>query len=130
VPGIRENTFGGLGAPDVSYDTTLTSVSVLVPLNTPVSIGLDLAVDASAGDFNASGTSLFSDTFGFVTGGPLFNLPDGYTANSPTSFIVDNRFAPPGSAVPEPSTLVMASILFGMFGLVALQKRFKTKAVA
>ena len=126
VPGIRENTFGGLGPPATSYDTTLTSQSILVPLNTPVSISLSLTADAGAAGFNTSGTALFSDTFSLLSGAPLFNLPEGFTVNSATSFIVDNRFAPPGASVPEPSTLVMASILFGTFGVVALRKRLKT----
>ena len=67
-------------------------------------------------------TSLFSDTFGFVVGGPVFDLPAGFTANSPTSFIVDNRFLPPGAvpAVPEPSSMLL---LTGGLGLLTMLRR-------
>jgi hypothetical protein len=130
VPGIVQNNFSGLGAPSTIYNTTLTTLTASVPLNTPVNIFLDLAAGAAGEDFGAHGESLFLDTFGFVTGAPLFNLPDGYTANSETSFIVDNRFVPPGSAVPEPSTLVMVLMLFVMFGFVTLRNRFASKPTA
>ncbi|MBI3838904.1 MAG: PEP-CTERM sorting domain-containing protein [Planctomycetia bacterium] len=56
----------------------------------------------------------FSHTFGFPTSGPVFNLPDGFTANSPEGQIANNNF------VPEPSTLALAAI--GL-GLVACYRR-------
>jgi len=119
----RSTTFSGLGSIGTSYDSTLISLQALVPLNTPVPISLSLEVQAVAHGFNTSASSQFSNTFSFVTGGPLFNLPDGFTVNSPSSFIVDNRFTPPGEAVPEPSTLVISSIMFGLFGAVGLCKQ-------
>ena len=70
-------------------------------------------------------TDGFSDTFvdfshalGFPTDGPVFNLPDGYTANSSDGFIVNNRFSPGGPApVPLSGTLLLlGSGLLGMAG--------------
>lgn len=50
----------------------------------------------------------FSNTFGFPTIGPVFNLPDGYTVNSLDGFIVNNRFGTPGvEPIPEPGTLLL-----------------------
>ena len=88
---------------------------VLVPLNTPVSIQLLLDVTAGAGSPGGSGRSEFLNSLDFAVGMNLFNLPGGFTANSETSFIVDNRFLPSALAVPEPGSVALLSL-----GLVCL----------
>ena len=58
----------------------------------------------------ADASSLYDSTLSFPLTGPVFNLPDGFTANSLSGLIVDNRWV--GLAgpqpVPEPSSLLLA----------------------
>jgi PEP-CTERM motif len=54
------------------------------------------------------GVSNYSDTFSLAPTGAIFNLPDGYTVNSVSADVVNNRFAGgPPSATPEPPALIM-----------------------
>ena len=61
---------------------------------------------------NADAAASFGNTLRFAAGGPVFDLPDGYTIDSPSGGIADNVF------VPEPSTLSLtllgAGILTGL----------------
>jgi hypothetical protein len=123
--GLCTITFAGLSSCAPVYDVTLRSSQILVRQDTPILLQLNLDTGASAAGFNQSGTSLFSNTFSFITGGPLFVLPDDFTANSPTSFIVNNRFVSPdapGPAVPEPASLAMSGVgIAALAGLRALR---------
>jgi PEP-CTERM motif len=59
------------------------------------------------------GQALFLNTFGLVTDGPVFGLPDGYTANA-GDYLVNNRFGG-STSVAEPSTLALLGL--GLAGL-------------
>lgn len=112
--------FSGLGPCVLTYNLTLQSSLIFVPQDVPINFELDLDVTAGGGGNGSSGTSLFSNTFGFVTSGPVFDLPEGFTANSPTSFIVNNRFLPAGpvAAVPEPSSMLLVISALGLLGML------------
>ena len=116
------NTFVGLDC-SISYNKNRATTVVLVPLNFPVRIFLALEAGAGANGFGTSGTSDFSKTFGFVTGSPLFDLPAGFTVNSPTSFIVDNRFSTDVLSVSEPNTYALVLSGLGLLGLAGRRWR-------
>ncbi len=112
------------GAPCSSTLTSagLTGVPILVPLDTPVDFSLAISVFALSSEgfagFEESARSEFGDTFQLPVGGPVFNLPAGFTANSASSLIVNNQFLPTTSAVPEPSMWPI-----GVLGVIALAWR-------
>jgi hypothetical protein len=94
-----------------------------VTVGEPFEIGMDLTTSAFAflgssgqgsGGAEHNFATAFSDFFntaGLWDGGPLFNLPQGYTAHSLDGLVVDNRLVLPGSGgggpapVPAPPTL-------------------------
>lgn len=66
----------------------------------------------------AEALSSFASTLSFSLVGPVFNLPDGYTANSISGGIVNNRFV-----VPEPGTLSLIIFAFSALLLHQSPKR-------
>lgn len=135
---------------DGSTSTTLTSSGALqgaqsgsisdvlavnffnVPIGIPLELELSLDALVQAGGNLAGSSPLataevsafsqFSDTFGFPTSGPVFNLPTGFTANSTDGQIINNQFVG-ATPVPEPGTLVLfASCLLGL-GLMRRKRR-------
>ena len=89
VGGTSQSTFVGLGGNLVQTPT------VMVPVGSPVLFQLTLEANGIA-QFEGSATSDFSNTFTFPTGIDVFELPAGYTANAPESFLFDNRYYPEG----------------------------------
>jgi len=102
-------TLGTTTSFNTSIAGTYTTQPVVVPLNTPVPLMISLAANAGSSDPNASVGVDFAHSIDFPVGVPLFNLPEGYTANAPDMFILDNRFLPP-VPVPEPSTVLLSFI--------------------
>jgi hypothetical protein len=72
----------------------------------------------------AATTTDFGDPLSFAPSGPVFNLPPGWTANSISSNIVDNRFVGL-STVPEPSALILFGI--GALPLLGMGVAFRRK---
>ena len=63
----------------------------------------------------------FLNTVSLPLSGPVFNLPPGFTANSPSALIVDNRFVGGPQVVPAPATLGLLAV--GLVGLAATTRR-------
>jgi len=111
----------------------ITTPQMNVPVGAPFSLSLSLFTSAYTDSRNAiigsgrqaAASSLFDSTLSFPLFGPVFNLPEGYTANSPSGLILDNRWlGPPGPtpdpvSVPEPSSLLLL-----VTGLLCFARRF------
>jgi hypothetical protein len=115
---------GGIVLGGESAAGHLRSQTVFVPVGVPVAIFLQIESLTSVNAQGASARSEFSNSLDFELDGNLFNLPDGYTANSPTSFIVDNRFTPLVTAVPEPESVALLAFGLAAIGLVRRRQGF------
>ncbi|AEG01124.1 hypothetical protein [Methylomonas methanica] len=97
-----------------------------VPLNTPVSLGIQLAASASVSTQdggNMSALADFSHSLILGHGEPVFVLPDGVTANSVGAGIVNNRI-PSQLTVPiPPAGGLLASALTALISLSASRRK-------
>jgi hypothetical protein len=104
---------------DVVSGVLTTDPVANVPLNVPVNIGFGINVTGFA--FDGTFDAQFLESVDFPRDVPVFNLPDGVTADDPEAFIFDNRYLPPVAAVPEPS--VWASLAVGLWALGLTARR-------
>jgi hypothetical protein len=105
-------------------DAVLTSNSFNVQLGTPFTVEFTLEglvqstlVDITSG--SAISYMRFDNTLSFNTEGNVFNLPPGFTANSVSAGIVNNRFV----AVPEPAVTSLVLLSLSMLGCRKLRQR-------
>ena len=104
-------------------------LSALAQPGVPLTLNLSMSLSSNAhggGQLGASGEIEALHTFGVPQDGSLvFDLPEGFTANSVSLNIVDNRVPGAESAIPEPSGIIL--FLFGttLLGFFAVRDRFK-----
>ncbi len=122
----------GVITPSLTADGTLSlwhgsgafaSPSFTVLANVPFSLEVRLlsriyAAGFAGEVFNSSAMASFGDTLKFVNNGPVFNVPNGYTANSADAGIVGNAYS-----IPEPSTLALACWASLMFSFIWLRRQ-------
>lgn len=106
IPGLDQYDTCGGNLPGDCHDASYATVTqqITVPLDTPVSVTLDLNV-ASGVAANGGVPTVDGDYrpgVNFPVGSDLFNLPPGVTVNEPEAFIFDNRFVPPPDCAPGP----------------------------
>lgn len=113
----------GPGAVDIQATTPSFPVTVGVPLTIAFNLETSALVTTGAVGTPPSFASAFADfSVGFPTVGPVFNLPPGFTTNSPDGFIVDNRFTG-GAPVPEPSSLLLLGSGLSAMGTLAWRRQ-------
>lgn len=105
---------------------TLTTASVMVPVNQPVTVGLSLTV----GGFGSGGaTGAFLHSFDFPLTN-VFTLPDGFTVNDPDVFLVNNDFRSPTATTPLPAGLPLFATGLGGLGLLGWRRKRRIQAAA
>jgi hypothetical protein len=112
---IPQQIYGVVQGGVLHLDGITTTDDFELPVNTP--IVLDLFLNAWVTNiWDAVGAVGAYDTLYFPLGGPVFNLPLGYSAAIYGLNVIDNRVGGGGgSRVPEPGPLVLA-----VAGLLAL----------
>lgn len=92
-----------------TVDARLTSTTGIATIGQPYEIRMTMWGQTYV-NFGGSAAIDFLHTFGFPSDGPVFNLPDGYTANA-GDYLVNNRLVGPATAppaaVPEPGSLTL-----------------------
>jgi hypothetical protein len=101
--------------------STMAQVGVPLTLNLTLSLGSNASGSFALGSF---GTADALHTFGVPQGGvPVFDLPDGFTANSQSLGIVNNVVPAAESAIPEPGSSVLFLSGTTLLALIAMRKR-------
>jgi hypothetical protein len=106
-----------LSVPDPkNVDGVFGTPGVTVPTNTPVLLRVSFtAANGQRGIGSGNTVVDYLDTFTLASGGPVFDLPDGYTANAPDLGIVDNAYE-----VREP---VAVGLILGALGALRGRRR-------
>lgn len=102
-----------LSVPDpLDVDGVFSTPNVTVPTNTPVLLRVRFtAANGQRGIGSGNTVVDYLDTFTLASGGPVFNLPAGFTANAPDLGIVDNAYQ-----VPEPAVAWLLASAAGVLG--------------
>jgi len=107
---------------------TFMTPARIVPLDTPLLFRIEVSGSAQAvarDETHAAASMDFLNTFRLGPDGPIFDLPEGTTANSVKAGIVNNRFAlPDATPVPVPPGV---ALLLSALAMLTLQRRLLRK---
>lgn len=106
---------------------TLVTPEMMLPVGSSFVVQLGLETSAATNSRStilgsrrqADASSLYDSTFSFPLSGPVFNLPEGFTANSLSGLIVNNLWQ--GLAGPQPIP-APSSFLLAIAGLLWLAR--------
>lgn len=116
---LTHGSTGTIPIPPPGSAAVVTTPTISLPTNTPLS--LNITLESSGGAGFACGSTVDTDyAFSFPSAGPVFNLPPGVTVNAPELNIVNNRWIDPRVGV-APS-----SVSFGMVNVGASQGQVVT----
>ena len=110
------------------HTATLTTDTFNVSTDSAVAVQFLLEMNARASD--SSALAEFLHSFRLPIGSDVFNLPDGYTADAPDSFVSNNRFLPPTAATPLPAALPLFASGLGALGLLGWHRKRKARLAA
>jgi len=124
---IAGTIFGGTITAQAWYDASNTGNS-----SVPPSFGLPALSDPAFSPVFTSGTGAYAGTSGHevAVGSSMFALINQVELSFSDSVSFDMLTKVTDAPVPEPSTLVMATILLGMFGVLWSYKRTTRTAMA
>lgn len=105
--------------------TTITTPTVMFSVGPTHILEVSISTAVNAGRVGTA-ESDFAHTLSFPVSGPVFNLPAGYTIDSPDLNIFNNQFISPGASVPEPSSMA----LLGGGLIVAALLRSRTRPIS
>jgi hypothetical protein len=111
----------GLLAGGDALVTSPFEVQVGAPFTVMMAMGVSAGASTNVSHGNAFARASFSNALSFPTDRPVFTVPDGYTVNSVSAGIVNNRFG--FLQVPEPSTLAL--FLIGSILLAGARRRVR-----
>jgi hypothetical protein len=127
-PTLGANTsgiFAGMARTE-NFEGSFATPERLFDVGVPQVFGLQLITAASANTSFAESRMASADfmhTLGFTPGMPVFNLPDGYTADSADGRIVNNRFVP--TVIPEPRPVGLAAVAVMGLGVYRRWRRLR-----
>lgn len=100
---------------------SLTTGEWIIPTGVPLTLYFSLSGSSSAsGDYDSNGDASNDGNLWLPLATPLFNLPEGFTANSADGAIVNNYY----TAVPEPEHyFALAGAGLAVFGLYRRARR-------
>jgi len=122
--------FTGPGVVNPQADIGVLDLTTNVPITVELSIFLEAEIYdvflPGEPSFPSNLNLNFANTVSFATSGPAFILPAGYTVNSVSANIVNNRWlGAPYNDVPTPSPIIL--LVFGLAG-IGYQRRKRVKA--
>jgi hypothetical protein len=124
VEGSSFASTGGTIGGDIrklEFDLDLTTPAFWASLSSPFDLPFSLTVRTGASQSIVSTAfASFFDSATFAVGRPVFNLPDGYTANA-GDYLVNNRYGEVVRPVAEPGALAL--LCLGLAGLGLSRRR-------
>ena len=102
------------------FETPSVEVAVGVPIPLVLSVGAGVALVSRDGS-GVSGFADFLNTLAFPSTGPVFNLPNGYTASSTQAGIMDNKLAS-ATATPVPASWTLIGFCAALLGIIKLRR--------